>query len=127
MKEYIHMINEPKTKHVWNTSAANEFGRLMNGPKRGISVTRTMKLIHKYEVPTGRTVTYARFVCEYRPQKEEKHRKRITVEGDRINYPGNVTTRGADMTAIKLLFTSVVSTPNAIFITEDINTFYLNT
>ena len=63
MREYRHLINDPKTKQVWNTSAANEFGRLMNRLKRGISGTGTMKLIHKYEVPTGRTVTYAQFVC----------------------------------------------------------------
>ena len=68
-REYRHLINDPKTKLAWNTSAANEFGCLMNGLKRGISVTGTMKQIHKYEVPTGQTVTYARFVCDYIPQK----------------------------------------------------------
>ena len=69
MKEYRHLINDPKTKQVWNNSAANEFGRLMNGLKVRISGTGTMKLINKYKVPTGRTVTYARFVCVYRPKK----------------------------------------------------------
>ena len=72
----------------------------MNVLKIGTSGTGTMKLIHKYEVPTGRTVKYARFVCDYIPQKEEKHRKRITVGGYCINYPGNVTTRGADTATI---------------------------
>ena len=43
----------------------------MNGLKRGISGTGTMKLIHKHEVQTGRIVTYARFVCDYIPQKKE--------------------------------------------------------
>ena len=86
-----------------------------------------MKLIHKYNVPTGHTVTYAQFVCDYRPQKEEKHRTRTTLGGDCINYPGNMTTRGADTTTIKLLLNSVVSTPNARFITADIKNFYLNT
>ena len=86
-----------------------------------------MKLIHKYKVPTGQTVTYARFVCDCRPQKEEKHMTRITVGGYLISYPGNVTTRGADMTTIKLLLKIVVSTPNARFLTADINIFYLNT
>ena len=57
----------------------------MNGPKRGISGTGTMKLIHKYKVPTGRTVTYARFVCDSIPQKEEKHRTKIMAGGDHIN------------------------------------------
>ena len=70
MREYRHLINDPKTKQVWNTSTANEFGRLMNGPKRGISGIGTTNLIHKYEVPAGRTVTCARFVYDYKPQKE---------------------------------------------------------
>ena len=52
MREYRHLINDAKTKQVWDTLAANEFGRLMNGTKRGIAGTGTMKLIHKYEVPT---------------------------------------------------------------------------
>ena len=68
MREYRHLINDPKTKQVWNTPEENEFGRLMNGMKRGIPGTGTMNLIHKYEVPTGRKVTYAQFVCDYRPQ-----------------------------------------------------------
>ena len=70
MREYRQLINDPKTKQVWNTLEANEFGRLMIGLKRGISVTGTVNLIHKQEVPTGRTVTYAQFVCDYIPQKE---------------------------------------------------------
>ena len=127
MREYRHLINYPKTKQVWNTSTANEFGRLINGLKRGISETGAMKLIHKYKVLTARRVTYARFVCDYRPQKEEKNRTRITVGGDHINYPGNVTTRGADTTTGKLLLNIVVSAPDVRFVTADINNFCLNT
>ena len=88
----------------------------MTGPKE-----------RKERVPTGRTVQSERFVCDDIPQKEEKHRARIAVGGYHINYPGNVTTRGADMTTIKLLLNSLVSTPDAIFITTDINNFYINT
>ena len=51
----------------------------------------------------------------------------MTVGGDLINYPGNVKTRGADMTTIKLLLNSVVSTPNVRFITAYIKSLYLNT
>ena len=46
---------------------------------------------------------------------------------DPINYPGNVTTRGADMKTIKLFLNSVVSTPDARFITAYIKNFCLNT
>ena len=52
MREHRHLINDPRTKQAWNTSAANEFGRLMNGLKRGIQGTWTMNLIHKHKEPT---------------------------------------------------------------------------
>ena len=75
MRKYRRLIKCPKTKQVWNTSAANEFGILMNGLKRGISGTHTMNLIHKHKVTTRLTVTYSRFVCDYRPQKKEGVRR----------------------------------------------------
>ena len=52
---------------------------------------------------------------------------RITVGGDRINYPGEVGTPTADMLLVKLLFNSIVSTKGAKFMSLDISNFYLNT
>ena len=51
----------------------------------------------------------------------------MTVGGDRINYLGDVATKTADITTTKLLLNSVVSTPNAKFMTLDVKNFYLNT
>ena len=59
--------------------------------------------------------------------KKEIHRTRLTVGGNRIDYPGNVTAPTAELPTIKLLFNSVLSTPNAKFLSCDINNFYLNT
>ena len=72
--EYRHLIADPKTREVWDKSSAKEFGRLMKGLKRGIQGTDTMKFIQKHEVPYDKKVTYALFICDYRPQKEEKER-----------------------------------------------------
>eukprot|EP00957_Ditylum_brightwellii_P173905 13239356-Ditylum_brightwellii.AAC.1 len=47
--------------------------------------------------------------------------------GNLIEYPGNVHTPTAAINLGKLLFNSVVSTPNAKFCTVDIKNFYLNT
>ena len=47
--------------------------------------------------------------------------------GDHINYPGEVATPTADMLVAKLLFNSIVSTKEAIFVTLDISDFYLTT
>jgi hypothetical protein len=78
-------------------------------------------------VPPGRTVTYGRIVCELRPNKKELHRTRLTVGGNLIDYPGDVSTKTAGLTTAKLLFNSVISTPEARFMGIDVKNFYLNT
>jgi hypothetical protein len=125
--EYRHLIKNPKTRDTWLRAAANEFGRLMTGLKRGINGTQTMRFIYKHQVPKGRKVTYARFCCDFRPQKDEPNRCRITVGGDRLDYPGEVATKTADMTTIKCLLNSVLSRSKARFMTGDVKNFYLNT
>ena len=52
---------------------------------------------------------------------------RITVGGNLIDYPGELTTRTADLTTTKLLWNSVISTPGARYSTVDIKSFYLET
>ena len=54
------------------------------------------------------------------------NRTRFTVGGDKINYPGAVSTPTADMLVAKILFNSVISTKNAKFMTINISNFYLN-
>lgn len=88
--------------------------------------TNTIHFINHSELPVGRKPTYLRVVAEYKPNKEEKHRIRFTCGGDRIVYPGNVSTETADLTTAKLLFNSVLSTPGAKFAAFDIKNFYLN-
>jgi hypothetical protein len=78
-------------------------------------------------VPADRKVTYGRIVATIRPQKSETHRVRLTVGGNLIDYPGNVSTPTADMTTAKILFNSVISTPDARFMCTDVKDFYLNT
>ena len=51
---------------------------------------------------------------------------KVTVGGNRINYPGAVATPTADLLVAKILFNSTISTPGARFMTLDISNFYLN-
>ncbi len=44
-----------------------------------------------------------------------------------INYPGNYGTPTTDLLTVKLLIDSVISTPNAKFMTFDLKDFYLMT
>ena len=73
------------------------------------SGTNTVFFIPQEKLPAGRTVTYGRIVAEIIPQKAETHRTRITVGGNSINFPGDVTTPTADIITAKLIFNSVLS------------------
>jgi hypothetical protein len=53
---------------------------------------------------------YGSFVCELKPNKEEKHPTRLTAGGDRTNCSEEVGTPTADMTLVKILLNSVIST-----------------
>jgi hypothetical protein len=64
---------------------------------------------------------------DIRPQKEEKERTRLTVGGNPIHYPGDISTKTVGLTTAKLLFNSTVPTPGATFICMDVKNFYLNT
>ena len=91
------------------------------------SGTNTIKFIAKTAVPYGRTVTYGNMVCDIRPQKKETHRVRLTVGGDKVEYPGDVSTPTSDLTTAKCLINSILSTSKAKGLCIDVKDFYLNT
>jgi hypothetical protein len=124
---YRELLRDPLTKADWELSAANEFGRLAQGVGGRIQGTNTITFIPADELPPGRTATYPRFVCEQRPQKTEVNRTRLTLGGNLIQYPGDVSTKTAELETIKILLNSVISTKGAEFISIDIKNFYLNT
>ena len=64
--------------------------------------------------------TYANPVVDYRPQKEDPHRIRITAGGNLINYEGNASVRTADLYTAKLHWNSVVNTKDAKYMCLDI-------
>ena len=70
---------------------------------------------------------YGSFSCDFKPNKEEKERTRLTAGGDRINYPGDTGTPTADMTLFKMIMNSVISTKGAKYMMIDLKDFYLNT
>ncbi len=127
--KYRQLITHPKYKDVWFHSSANEFGRLAQGVGGRIQGTNTIYFIHKHQVPADRwkDITYAKFVCELKPNKAEVHRKRLTVGGDKVHYPGDVGTPTADLTLVKMHLNSVISTPGTRYMTLDVKNFYLNT
>ena len=126
--EYRDLLADPTTRNVWLCSAANEFGRLAQGlPDNRVDATNTIFFIPITEVPRHKCPTYARFVCSFRPQKPEPYRTRITVSGNLIDYPGNLSMKVADMTMFKILVNSTLSTPGAKWLGLDVKNYYLGT
>ena len=117
----------------WISQFCHELGRLFQGYTDKVKTTagtNTAHFIMYHDIPQDRRrdVTYVRVVCTDRPQKApgEQRRVRITAGGDRVNYPGEVSTKTSDIITAKLLFNSTLSTPGARFMCIDLKDFYLN-
>jgi hypothetical protein len=77
----------------------------------------------KLAVAAGKIFTYMNPVVDYRPQKEDPYRIRITAGGNLINYESNASVRTADLDTAKLHWNSVISTPLARYMCLNIITF----
>ena len=53
---------------------------------------------------TIKKVTYGRIVSSLRPHKEEKHRVRLTVGGNIVDYDGDASTPTTDLTTTKVFY-----------------------
>jgi hypothetical protein len=87
---YRQLMRHPKHKTIWNTSLANEFGRLaqgVGGKESRVIPTNRIFFITLDQVPMDRRkdVTYGSFSCDLKPNKKETYRTRLTPGGDRIN------------------------------------------
>ena len=112
---YRQLMKHPQFRADWSHSSAKEFGRLAQGIGGRIKGTDTIRFVSKTAVPPDRykDVTYGKFVCEIKPNKSEIHRTRLTVGGDKVNYPDDVGTPTADLTLVKIHVNSVISNHGA--------------
>ena len=128
-KQTIDTLLNSVNKVVWTRSLSNEWGRLAQGNKYGVQSTDTIDFIFKHEVPTGCCVTYATYVLDYRPLKDEPYRVRITVGGDRLVYLDDAGSPAANLMETKLLVNSTIShaKEGARFMSADIKDYFLAT
>eukprot|EP00804_Cyclotella_cryptica_P019746 CCRYP_009657-RA/>CCRYP_009657-RA protein AED:0.25 eAED:0.25 QI:0/0/0/1/1/1/2/0/496 len=127
--KYEELANDPVLWDTWTTAFGKELGALAQGDnKTGAAGTNTIFFTTQSDIeniPSDQTITYARVVVDYCPQKDDPNRVCITVGGNLIDYPGELTTRTADLVTSKILWNSVISTPNARYVTADLKLFYL--
>jgi len=108
-----------------------EFGNMAQGDKKtGTKGTNSIFIMSHKEIkniPWDCVVTYVRLFVDYRPQKEDPNRVRMTAGGNLISYLGELTTRTANGATAKILWNSVISTTGARYMCIDIKNFYLGT
>ena len=126
---YRALLKIPSLRETWTKAMCKELGNLSQGFGKHKGTNTVKFLTHEeiMKIPADRTVTYAQIVIDYRAQKDDPNFVRITVSGNLIDYPEELTTRTADLTTTKLLWNSVISTPNAKYMCADIKSFYLET
>jgi len=110
LAEY-HELSHSSDGALWQASNAMEIHRLAQGHGT-IKGTNTMFFIPVMAIPKNKKAMYLRIVCAHHPEKEVPQRVQWTVGGDCVDYDGDVSTKTADIVTAKLLFNSIVSTPN---------------
>ena len=105
---------------MWSNSFGKEIRWLA-------TTTETIFFINKTDIPQDRRGDNGKIVFVYREGKKDKYHTRITIGSNLINYPGDCGTPTADLLRVKLLFNSIISTPNEKFMSIDINDFNLCT
>ena len=128
-RETIDTLRQGPNKDIWETALAREWGRLAAGTVDNPTGTETIEFIHKSELPGDRDVTYASFVCDYRPLKDDPYRVRIVVGGDKLTYEDNAASPAASLLETKIILNSTISDAvrGAKFITADIKDYFLAT
>jgi hypothetical protein len=119
-------MKDPRLQPLWTRGFGNECGRLFQGIQ-DIPVTDTCFFIKLTNIPKNRKITYGKIVCDYKPHKQEKERVRLTVGGDILDYSGDVATSTANITSLKILINSTLSTEEAAMMMMDIKNYYLGT
>jgi hypothetical protein len=87
-----------------------------------IQGTNTCLFVELINIPKDRKIAYVKIVCDYKPHKKEKERVRLTSDGDRLDYYGEVATSTADITNFKILINNTLSTKDAEMMMMGINT-----
>ena len=126
-KETMDSLLAGKDSAIWWKALGNELGRLSQGIGDRVVGTETLEFIHRSEVPSNKKVTYANFICDHRPLKEESMRVRLTVGGDRLEYTPDAGSPAASILETKLTINSVISdaSKGAKFMGADLKDFFL--
>jgi hypothetical protein len=124
--QYKDLMTDPGLGPLFEIGFSNELGLICQGI-RDIAGTNTTFFVDLTSIPKDRKNTYDKLVCDFKPNKTEKHRFRLTVGGDRLDYSSDTATSTTDITTLKILINSTLSTEDAKMMMIDIKNYYLGT
>jgi hypothetical protein len=82
--EYSALMKDHRLKPLWTRGFGNECILLFQGAQ-DIPGTDTCFFTTLKYIPADRKITYGKIVCDYKPDKQEKERVRLTFGGDRLD------------------------------------------
>ena len=96
IQNYQKLLKQNSTWEIWSLAMCKELGTLYQG-YRGLVEGKNTFFFMSYEkirdIPPDKTVTYARIVVDYQPQKPDPNRVRLMVGGNLLNVPGDLITK----------------------------------
>jgi hypothetical protein len=119
-------MKDPHLQPLWTRGFGNKCGRLFQGI-RDIPGTDTRFFIKLTNIPEDRKITHGKIVCKYKPHKKEKECARLTIGGDILEYSSDFAISTADITTLKILINSTLSTEDVAMMMLDIKNYYLGT
>jgi hypothetical protein len=125
ISSYKKIMHNPATAEIWQTAFGKDFGGMAQGDsKTGQKGTDAMFVMTHDEIRhvlrQGKKFTYGNPVVDYRPQKEDPYRIRITAGGNLITYKTSPSVCKADLDTAKLHWNSVISMPGTKYLCLDI-------
>jgi hypothetical protein len=124
--QYKDLMKEAIFGPLFEIGLSNELSQICQGIC-DVAGTNTAFFIDLHNIPKYRKITYGKLFCDFKPNKTENHRARLTVGGDRLDYSGDTATSTADITTFKILINSTLSTTEAKMMMMDITNYYLGT
>jgi len=83
--KYTKLAKDKEMQEVWTTAFEKEWGILAQGANKTGSVGTNSLFVMTHEqikqIPRDRTITYGRIMVDYRNQKADPNRVRITAGG----------------------------------------------
>ena len=121
-------LTKKDTKVIWGKGLENELVQLVQGFCNGVKAQDAIEFIHRNKIPTDRKVIYTNFVCDYRLLRSAPCRVRMTVGGDKLDYPYATALPTDSIIKAKLTVNSVISDHkkyNLYFCVIELKDFFL--